>query len=73
MTELEDRIKSLQPFPCSMWIGGMDHVSHSSETMEILDPATGYLLANVQMGTPQDVDMAVAAARRAGRHGDGAG
>ena len=49
------------------FIGGEFVDSTSGETMEVLNPATGEVIAEVPRGTAEDVDSAVD--RRAGAHG----
>ncbi|TDD35707.1 aldehyde dehydrogenase family protein [Nonomuraea terrae] len=46
------------------WIGGR-HAAGSSHMIDVVDPATGEVIAQVPDGTPADVDRAVAAARAA--------
>jgi 1-pyrroline dehydrogenase len=48
-----------------MFIGGEFVDSSSGETMEVLNPATGDVIAVVPRGTADDVDRAVAAAQKA--------
>ena len=48
-----------------MFIGGEFVDSSSGETMEVLNPATGEVIAEVPRGTAEDVDRAVAAAEKA--------
>jgi 1-pyrroline dehydrogenase len=48
-----------------MFIGGEWTPGTGGETQEIINPATGKVIANVPKGTEQDVDRAVAAARKA--------
>lgn len=48
--------------PAGVFIGGRFVTSHSSETTDIVNPATGNVLAAVPAGSVQDVDDAVAAA-----------
>jgi 1-pyrroline dehydrogenase len=48
-----------------MFIGGEFVDSSSGETMEVLNPATGEVIAEVPAGTADDVDRAVAAAKKA--------
>ena len=48
-----------------MFIGGEFVDSSSGETMEVLNPATGEVIAEVPAGTAEDVDRAVAAAETA--------
>jgi 1-pyrroline dehydrogenase len=47
------------------FIGGEFVESESGETMEVLNPATGEVIAEVPRGTAEDVEKAVAAARKA--------
>src|SRR5919202_1099091 len=47
------------------FVGGEWVDSASGETMEVLNPATGETIAEVPRGTQEDVDRAVAAAKRA--------
>lgn len=46
-------------------IDGAWTAPRSGETFETFDPATGQVLASVASGGSEDVDLAVAAARRA--------
>jgi phenylacetaldehyde dehydrogenase len=46
-------------------IDGQERPSSSGERFDVLNPATGEQLATVASGTAEDVDLAVAAARRA--------
>ncbi len=48
-----------------MFIGGEFVDSSSAETMEVLNPATGEVIAEVPRGTADDVERAVAAAKGA--------
>ena len=48
-----------------MFIGGEFVDSSSGETMDVLNPATGEVIAEVPRGTAEDVDLAVAAAEKA--------
>ncbi|HEY4887494.1 MAG TPA: gamma-aminobutyraldehyde dehydrogenase [Candidatus Dormibacteraeota bacterium] len=48
-----------------MFIGGEWTPGTGSETQEIINPATGKVIAHVAKGTASDVDRAVAAARKA--------
>ncbi len=48
-----------------MYIGGEFVDSSSGETMEVLNPATGEVIAEVPAGTADDVERAVAAAKTA--------
>ncbi len=47
------------------YIGGAFVPSSGGETFETINPATGEVLSRVATGTPEDVDRAVAAARKA--------
>src|SRR6202453_3958745 len=51
--------------PKRMLIGGKWLEAASGKTFESRNPATGELLANVAEGDAEDIDLAVAAARRA--------
>jgi phenylacetaldehyde dehydrogenase len=51
--------------PRKLLIGGQWQESASGKTFETFDPATGAVLATVAEGDKADVDLAVAAARRA--------
>jgi 1-pyrroline dehydrogenase len=48
-----------------MFIGGEWTASSGGEAQEIVNPATGKVIAHVPKGTQEDVDRAVAAARKA--------
>ncbi len=48
-----------------MFIGGEWTPGAGSETQEIVNPATGKVIAHVPKGTDEDVNRAVAAARKA--------
>ena len=48
-----------------MFIGGEFTPSRGGEDQEIINPATGKVIAHVPKGTEEDVDRAVAAARKA--------
>src|SRR5437879_13088457 len=50
--------------PKKLFIGGRWIASPSGKRFETLDPATGEVLASVAEGSAEDVDRAVAAARR---------
>ncbi|HEV7603571.1 MAG TPA: aldehyde dehydrogenase family protein [Candidatus Limnocylindrales bacterium] len=53
------------PIPVRMIIGG-DHVDAADgQTFEVVNPATGKVIATAPLGGPADVDRAVEAARRA--------
>jgi len=48
-----------------MFIGGKWHAGSGGEPQDIVNPATGQVIAQVPKGTEQDVDEAVKAARKA--------
>ncbi|HEY8761431.1 MAG TPA: gamma-aminobutyraldehyde dehydrogenase [Candidatus Dormibacteraeota bacterium] len=48
-----------------MFIGGQWHAGSGGEQQDIVNPATGQVIAQVPKGTAADVDKAVAAARKA--------
>lgn len=47
------------------WIGGAPTASDGARTQPVDNPATGEVIAHLQLGTAEDVDAAVAAAQRA--------
>ncbi|SFL89756.1 aldehyde dehydrogenase family protein [Geodermatophilus ruber] len=51
--------------PGKLWIEGAWRDSTGSERRDVVDPATGRVVTTVPEGTVEDVDLAVAAARRA--------
>lgn len=50
---------------CGLWINGEEVPAGDGATFDVMNPATGELLATVAKGSPADVDAAVAAARAA--------
>ncbi len=50
---------------CPMFIDGKDVPALSGEVLNVVDPASNRALATVPRGGAEDVDAAVAAARRA--------
>jgi phenylacetaldehyde dehydrogenase len=62
---LLDEVSSFLAKPRPMWIGGRWVEAASGRCFETLDPARGEPLARVASGDAEDVDRAVAAARRA--------
>src|SRR6202795_3320115 len=56
---------STTPNPPQMFTGGEWAPGTGDETQEVITPATGKVIAHVPKGTEQDVDRAVAAARKA--------
>ncbi|HEY6293387.1 MAG TPA: aldehyde dehydrogenase family protein [Terriglobia bacterium] len=51
--------------PAKLWIDGKAADGVSGETIDVINPATGEVLATVPRGEAEDVDRAVRAARRA--------
>jgi malonate-semialdehyde dehydrogenase (acetylating)/methylmalonate-semialdehyde dehydrogenase len=47
------------------WVGGADHPSSSDRFSDVTNPATGETTARLALATPEDVDLAVAAAKAA--------
>jgi phenylacetaldehyde dehydrogenase len=62
---MADATRRFTAEPRKLLIGGQWRESASGKTFETYDPATGAVLATVAEGDRQDVDLAVAAARRA--------
>jgi acyl-CoA reductase-like NAD-dependent aldehyde dehydrogenase len=56
---------SSKPAEKDLYINGKFEKSASGKTFEVINPATGEVLANVQEGDKQDIDRAVKAARTA--------
>jgi len=54
----------------TLWIGGERVAARSGRSSEVVDPATGEVLARVAAAGPEDVDAAVGAARRSYEAGD---
>ena len=48
-----------------MFIGGVWTPGSGGDAQEVVNPATGKVIAHVPKGTAEDVDRAVAAARKA--------
>jgi hypothetical protein len=66
--ELDPRLRHASGFlgrPAQMLINGKLVPAASGKTFEVYNPATGAVIANVPEADKQDVDIAVAAARRA--------
>src|ERR1700743_3316694 len=66
--ELDPRLRHSTSFlgrPAKMLIDGRMVGALSGKTFEVYNPATGQVIANVPEGDKADVDLAVAAARRA--------
>ncbi len=53
------------PTPTQMLIGGKPVDAADGQTFEVINPATGLVIANAPLGGREDVDRAVAAARKA--------
>ncbi|MFI5198962.1 MAG: aldehyde dehydrogenase family protein [Candidatus Limnocylindrales bacterium] len=53
------------PSPTQMLIGGTPVDAADGQTFEVINPATGLVIANAPLGGREDVDRAVAAARKA--------
>src|SRR5436305_10223273 len=53
-----------------LWIDGRRVPARSGRSAPVLNPATGEVLARVAQGGPDDIDAAVAAARRSWEKGD---
>jgi len=51
--------------PTGLFINGEFVAAKEGKTFDVEDPGTGKVLATVQEGMPEDVDLAVAAARKA--------
>ena len=56
---------SSKPIEHDLFINGKFEKSASGKTFEVINPATGEVLANVQEGDKEDIDRAVKAARKA--------
>ncbi len=54
----------------NLWIDGEQVSARSEESTAVLNPATGEVLAQVAQAGPEDIDAAVAAARRSFERGD---
>lgn len=48
-----------------LWIDGKEIQAAGGQTLDVLNPATGEVIARVPAGTKEDIDVAVQAARRA--------
>ena len=53
-----------------MWIAGEWCLAEGGETSDVLNPATGEVMAKVPRATVGDVDRCVAASRAAFKHAD---
>lgn len=65
MSMLDALRADLLASPRQLFIDGRFQSAISEETLDVLDPATGQLLAAVAAGGAQDIDLAVHSARRA--------
>jgi len=54
----------------NLWIDGERVPARSGRSAPVLNPATGEVLAQVAQGGPEDIDAAVAAAKRSWERGD---
>jgi acyl-CoA reductase-like NAD-dependent aldehyde dehydrogenase len=54
-----------QPANHGLFIDGQEVPGASGETLEVLNPATGEVIARTAHGTAQDIDVAIRSARRA--------
>ncbi|HBY97664.1 MAG: aldehyde dehydrogenase family protein [Ardenticatenaceae bacterium] len=68
--ELQDGVQSFLAADHKLFIGGEWRSSTSEESVPTINPSTGEVLAHVPKGTPEDVDLAVAAARQAFKAGE---
>jgi len=64
-----DMVRALGDHSPRVLIDGSWQASVAGDTMDVDDPADGSRIATIAAGDEQDVDLAVAAARRAFRHG----
>ena len=62
---LSPEVKKFISTPKKILIDGKWVDSKSGETFEVYNPATGQVIAHAQAGNKADIDLAVAAARRA--------
>lgn len=60
----DDRIESVLPKHRGLWHGGAWHDARSGRSAETLNPSTGASLGKVAVAGSDDVDAAIAAARR---------
>ena len=58
-------LRALLELPLGMWIDGVEAAAQSGALSDCIDPASGQVVARVALGDGQDVERAVAAARRA--------
>jgi malonate-semialdehyde dehydrogenase (acetylating) / methylmalonate-semialdehyde dehydrogenase len=63
MTELIDAPQAVKAI--NHWIGGKPHTGGSGRTGPVYDPATGVQTGTVDFASPEDVDLAVQAAKAA--------
>lgn len=62
MTQTQIESTILELAPTGQYIGGAFVPSHSSESIDVMNPATDTVIASVPSGTSEDVDVAIAAA-----------
>jgi len=65
ITAAEKRVADFMGAPKKLLIGGKWTDAVSGETFEVENPATGEIIAHVPSGQKADIDLAVAAARKA--------
>lgn len=68
-TGLPPSLAALADKPAQMFINGEWVPADTGETIEVFDPSTGEVITHVPNASPQDVDRAVAAARKAFEEG----
>ncbi|MGE5047791.1 MAG: aldehyde dehydrogenase family protein, partial [Deltaproteobacteria bacterium] len=54
-----------QPATHGLFVDGQEVPGSSGETLDVLNPATGEVIAKTAHGTAQDIDVAIRSARRA--------
>lgn len=62
---VDDAVLEFLNGPLTMYIDGKSVGANHAETIDVVEPSTGGLLAKIPSGTTEDVDLAVTAARRA--------
>ena len=66
MTAISSRAAAAQaPASRGIFIDGREQPAPSHEQIDVLNPATGEVIARIAHGTPQDIDRAIHSARRA--------
>jgi aldehyde dehydrogenase (NAD+) len=64
----DEAIARNQPISHALHIGGADRPASDGAVLDVVSPVDGRVFAEIAAGTPEDVDLAVAAARRAFDH-----